>query len=161
MGNWDEPKSPRWWSLGLLQALIQPNGAQILKSMALRHTYNMYEKAFMIGIVSRSKFVSSKAIYQQKSVLEVFQDGNREWLMLLACVCADSTALSPGLLSASQNGTVQSAWVDSIQANEHSILFLTITISLEDKWARPGMVGAGFQPRNWAQSFAPVGDYWS
>ncbi len=86
-----------------------------------RHIYNMDEKGFMLGIVGRSKRVFSKAMYKQKRVRESLQDGNREWITLLATVCADGTALSPGIIFQSANSTLQSSWVDSIKPGKHSV----------------------------------------
>ncbi len=74
-----------------------------------RQIYNIDKKGFMIGIVGRSKRVFSKAMYTQKRVRESLQDSNREWVTLLATVCADSTVLSLGLLFSSANSTLQSA----------------------------------------------------
>ena len=51
------------------------------------HTYNMDEKGFMIGVVGRSKRIFSKRMYERKQVTASLQDGNREWITLLACVC--------------------------------------------------------------------------
>ncbi len=86
-----------------------------------RYIYNMDKKGFMLGIVGRSKRVFSKAMYKQKRVRESLQDGNREWITLLATVCANGTALSPGIIFQSANSTLQSSWVDSIKPREHSV----------------------------------------
>ena len=67
-------------------------------NVELRHTYNMDEKGFMIGIIGRSKRVFSKRQWKKKEVRTLFQDGNREWITLMACVCADGEALPPGLI---------------------------------------------------------------
>jgi tRNA(Leu) C34 or U34 (ribose-2'-O)-methylase TrmL len=48
------------------------------------------------------------------------QDGNREWITTVACICADRSALPPVLLFASSNSTLQSTWVKDIKATKHS-----------------------------------------
>jgi len=48
-------------------------------------TYNMDEKGFMIGVVGRSKRIFSKRKWEKKKVRASLQDGNREWITLLAC----------------------------------------------------------------------------
>lgn len=83
--------------------------------------YNMDEKGFLTGIIGRSKRVFSKAIWERKQVREATQDGSRDWITLLACVCADGSALSPALLFTSQNSSIQSSWVDSIEAGKHQV----------------------------------------
>ncbi|KAF2849415.1 hypothetical protein T440DRAFT_399091, partial [Plenodomus tracheiphilus IPT5] len=58
-----------------------------------RHTYNMDEKGFLLGVVTRSKRVFSRRLYQEGRLRSIIQDGSREWITLLACICADGTAL--------------------------------------------------------------------
>lgn len=43
------------------------------------------------------------------------QDGDREWIMFLACTCADGAALPPGLIYPAKGNNVQSSWVESIE----------------------------------------------
>jgi hypothetical protein len=50
-----------------------------------RNTYNMAEKGFFIGITNRSKRVFTKTIWASKERTAAIQDGNREWITLLAC----------------------------------------------------------------------------
>ena len=85
------------------------------------HTYNMDEKGFAIGVLGRTKRVFSRRQYEKKEVRQARQDGSREWVSLLACICADGTAVPPGLIFASKNSTIQSRWVVDIQAGKHSI----------------------------------------
>jgi hypothetical protein len=73
-----------------------------------RHTYNMDEKGFMIGVVGRSKRVFSKNSFVKKRVRAATQDGSREWITVLASVCADGSALPPGLIyQAAQSGALR------------------------------------------------------
>jgi hypothetical protein len=62
-----------------------------------RNTYNMDEKGFFVSRTTRSKRVFSKASLAQKERTAALQDGNREWVTLLACVCACGEALPPAL----------------------------------------------------------------
>ena len=89
-----------------------------------RHTYNMDEKGFMIGIVGRSKKIFSRRMWEKKEVRASLQDGNCAWITLLACICADGSALPPSLIYQAANKGIQSSWVDDIQAGEHSV-FIT------------------------------------
>jgi hypothetical protein len=86
-----------------------------------RHTYNMDEKGFLTGVIGRSKRIFSKAMWDRGEVKSALQDGNREWMTILACVCADRTALPPGLLFAAANNALQSAWVEDIEAGKHEV----------------------------------------
>jgi hypothetical protein len=83
--------------------------------------YNMDEKGFMIGVTGRSKRVFDKGLYGQKGVTAAVQDGNREWVTVIACVCSDGQALPPSLIFESANNTIQSSWVASIEQDQHSV----------------------------------------
>jgi hypothetical protein len=73
------------------------------------HSYNMDEKGFLIGVLGRTKRIFSKAMWDSKEVRAALQDRNREWITLLACVCANGSALPPGLLFAATNKALQSS----------------------------------------------------
>jgi hypothetical protein len=62
------------------------------------HIFNMDEKGFALGVTGRSKRVFDKRIYDRKGVTAAIQDGSREWITVLACVCSDGTALSLSLI---------------------------------------------------------------
>ena len=85
------------------------------------HTYNMDEKGFMIGVTSRTKHVFSRRMWEKKEVKATIQDGNRAWITLIACVCADGSPLPPSLLYESANSTIQSGWVQQIKPGEHNV----------------------------------------
>ena len=86
--------------------------------------YNMDEKGFLIGIVGTSKRVFSKRQWDKKEVRASLQDGSRELLTLLACICADGSSLPPGLIYASARGAIRSNWVEGIAVGEHDV-FIT------------------------------------
>jgi hypothetical protein len=85
-----------------------------------RNTYNMDEKGFAIGLTKRTKRVFSKAIWEAKLRTAAIQDGNREWITLIACVCADGSALPPALVYEGKSG-IQSSWVEGIEAGQHDV----------------------------------------
>jgi hypothetical protein len=86
-----------------------------------RHTYNMDEKGFLIGVIGRSKRIFSKAMWDRGEVTAALQDGNREWITLLACACADGSVLPPALLFAAANKAIQSALVEDIESGKHDV----------------------------------------
>lgn len=90
-------------------------------SLEPEHTYNMDEKGFAIGVLGRSKRIFSRRQYEKKEVRQARQDGSREWVSLLAAICADGTALPPGIIFSSKNSTIQSQWVADINPENHSI----------------------------------------
>lgn len=51
------------------------------------------------------------------------QDGSREWITVLATICADGTALSPALIYKAASGDLQDTWLDDFRADEHDCYF--------------------------------------
>jgi transposase-like protein len=92
------------------------------------NTYNMNEKGFMIGVTTRPKRVFSRRQWERKEVRAALQDGSREWVTLLATVCADGTALPPGIIYQSDNSTLQAPWVAEINTQKHNC-FISSSLS--------------------------------
>ena len=77
----------------------------------LQHIYNMDEKGFLIGILSKMKRIFSRRRYKEGSIKQIIQDGNREWITTIAAICADGSALSPGLIYQATTGLIQDSWL--------------------------------------------------
>jgi hypothetical protein len=92
-----------------------------------RNTYNMDEKSFFVGITICSKRVFSKTLWQAKLRTAAIQDGDREWITLLACVCGNGEALPPALIYDRKAG-LQSSWVEDVRVGKHQV-FLTNSLS--------------------------------
>jgi hypothetical protein len=73
-----------------------------------KNVYNMNEKGFLIGTTVGSKRVFSKAIWQRGQVRVALQDGSREWITTLACICADGSFLPPAIIFAGK-GALESS----------------------------------------------------
>jgi hypothetical protein len=84
------------------------------------NVYNMDEKGFLIGITGRSKRVFSKALWARKEVTAALQDGSKEWITVLACICADGVALPPALIYEGKTG-LQSSWVEDVEVGKHPV----------------------------------------
>ena len=80
--------------------------------------YNMDEKGCMLGILTRSKRVFSRRLYEEGKIKAHIQDGNREWIMLLACICADGSALAPALIYQSTSGSIQDTWLQAMRPED-------------------------------------------
>jgi hypothetical protein len=79
--------------------------------------YNMDEKGFLIGLLQKGHRVFSKAAYEQ-GYKQFLQDGNREWITTVACICADGTALPPALIYAAKSGNLQDSWLQDFEAEK-------------------------------------------
>jgi hypothetical protein len=85
----------------------------------------MDEKGFMIGVTGRSKRVFDKLLFRQRQFKQSLHDGNREWVTLLATICADGSHLPPGIIFPATGRAVQASWVHSINPGKQSIHFTT------------------------------------
>jgi hypothetical protein len=73
------------------------------------HIFNIDEKAFQLRRVGRTKRVFDKRLWDQKGVRQALEDGSSEWITVMACICSDSSVLSPSLIFQGSNGAVQSS----------------------------------------------------
>jgi hypothetical protein len=89
------------------------------------NTYNMDEKGFAIGVTGKTKRIFDKVLYHQKQFRQSIHDGNREWVTLLATVCADGSVLPPCIIYPAAGRAVQASWVAPINPKKHDIFFTT------------------------------------
>jgi hypothetical protein len=92
-------------------------------SIELRHTYNIDEKGFLLGVVTKSKRVFSKSVYERGKLRLYIQDGNREWITLVACICADGSHLEPALIYQSDSGSLQDTWLQALDPENQQVQF--------------------------------------
>lgn len=62
----------------------------------------------------------TKKAYDSGRVRYVAQDGSREFISLLAGICADGTALPPALIYQGASGDLQNTWVQDLQEGEQA-----------------------------------------
>jgi hypothetical protein len=77
--------------------------------------YNMDEKGLLMGKTSRTHRIFNRAMWDRGELQAAIKDGSREWVTILATICADGTALDPSLIYASEASTIQSSWVKDIE----------------------------------------------
>jgi hypothetical protein len=65
-----------------------------------RNIYNMDEKGFAVRLTSKTKRVFSKVLYEEKKKTAGMQDGSREWITILGCICADGSEIDPAVIFA-------------------------------------------------------------
>jgi hypothetical protein len=93
-----------------------------------RHTYNIDEKGFMIGVTGSSKRIFSRRLWEEKEFTASLQDSSPEWITLLAAICADGGAPPPGLIYQAAKGNIQSSWAEDINVGKHQI-FVSSSLS--------------------------------
>jgi hypothetical protein len=65
-----------------------------------RDIYNMDKKGFAVRLTSKTKLVFSKVLYEEKKKTAGMQDGSREWITNLGCICADRSKIDPAVIFA-------------------------------------------------------------
>jgi hypothetical protein len=64
-----------------------------------------------------------KALIQQQRLLGTGQDGSREWITLIATICADGSSLPPALIYKAVSGDLQDSWLQDYDPQEHACWF--------------------------------------
>jgi hypothetical protein len=93
-----------------------------------QHIYNMDEKGCLLGITSRSKRIFDRPLYESKAVRQAIQDSSREWISIIACICADGSALDPALIYQATSTDIQSSWIEDLNPQHHQV-FITVSES--------------------------------
>jgi hypothetical protein len=82
--------------------------------------YNWNEKGFLIGLAQSLKRIITKKVYDSGRVTANAQDGSREFISLLASICADGTALLPALIYKGASGDLQDTWLEDLNKKQHA-----------------------------------------
>jgi len=85
--------------------------------------YNMDEKGFLLGRLNEVRRIFSQDLKGSGNLLGAVQDGSRDWLTVVATICADGTALAPLLIYQSKAGTVQDSWRKDFNPEGHDCFF--------------------------------------
>jgi hypothetical protein len=85
--------------------------------------YNMDEKGFMLGVTTKTKRIFTRRKYEQGGYKQHLQDGNREWITTIGCICANGTALSPALIYMSKSGLLQDSWLQDFDPRTQRCYF--------------------------------------
>jgi hypothetical protein len=85
--------------------------------------YNMDERGFLLGRLNKVRRIFSKDLKGSGKLLGAAQDGSRDWLTVVAAICADGTALAPLLIYQSEAGNIQDSWLTDFNAEEQDCFF--------------------------------------
>jgi DDE superfamily endonuclease len=80
--------------------------------------YNFDEKGFVIGLGSASKRIMARQALESGRILGASQDGSREFISLIASICADGTYLPPTLIYKGQSHDIQDTWLEEFSESE-------------------------------------------
>ncbi|KAF2839623.1 DDE-domain-containing protein [Patellaria atrata CBS 101060] len=74
-------------------------------------------------MLKKSRRIYSKAAFESGRVKGIAQDGNREWITVQATICADGTAIPPGIIYPSVSGAIQDTWSKGYRPEEQESFF--------------------------------------
>lgn len=57
------------------------------------------------------------------------QDSSREWITLIATICADGSHLSPSLIYPAASGNLQDSWLQDFKPDGHPCFFTSLVTS--------------------------------
>lgn len=88
-----------------------------------QNVYNFDEKGFLLGICRAMKRIIPIKQLQSKKSLGSNQDGSREFISLLATICADGTALPPALIYQGNSYDLQDTWLEDYDHSSEEAYF--------------------------------------
>ena len=80
--------------------------------------YNWDEKGFLIGLACALKRIFSIHALKSGKLMGAAQDGCREFISLLACICADGTKLPSTLTYKGESHDLLSSWVEDFNEGD-------------------------------------------
>jgi DDE superfamily endonuclease len=82
--------------------------------------YNWDEKGFLIGLARTLKRIMTKKMYDSGRITAAKQDGLREFISLLASICANGTKLPPALIYKGASGDLQDTWLEDLDKKDQA-----------------------------------------
>ncbi len=83
----------------------------------------MDEKGFLLGLLQKTRRVFSLKHLDSGKLLSADQDGNREWITLIATICMDMTYIPPSIIYQAISGNIQDSWLTEYDPKEQSCFF--------------------------------------
>lgn len=90
------------------------------------NTYNMDEKGFLPGILTMMERIFTKELWENGFLKGAGTDGNREWITVLAAICADGSWVPPALIYPAKNEAIMDSWLQDFDP-EHDKCYFTST----------------------------------
>jgi hypothetical protein len=87
--------------------------------------HNFDEKGFLLGLCHSMKRILGINQLKSKKIIGASQDGSREFVSLLACICADGTAIPPALIYQGTSGDLQDTWLEDFDHSSDQAYFAT------------------------------------
>ncbi|EDN03640.1 predicted protein [Histoplasma mississippiense (nom. inval.)] len=88
-----------------------------------QNTYNFDEKGFLLGLLRTLKRIVSIEALKRKHTIGAVQDGSREFIFLLAGICADGTTIPPALIYRGESRDMQDTWLEDFDPKKDQAYF--------------------------------------
>src|SRR5438045_9631503 len=72
---------------------------------------------------NKMKRIFFQSLYKEGAIKQLIQDGNRKWITTIACIYADGTSLSPGLIYQATSGNMQDTCLQDFDPMQHQCFF--------------------------------------
>jgi hypothetical protein len=89
-------------------------------NITAENMYNWDEKGFLLGLAQTTKRIMSLGAKKRGQIMGASQDGSREFLTFLACICADGTKLPPGLIYQGDSYDLLDSWVEEFEVGDEA-----------------------------------------
>ena len=80
--------------------------------------YNVNEKGFLIGQASASKCIMTRTAFESGRILGARQDGSREFISLIAYICANQTAILLCLIYKGESHDLMDSWIEYLHEKD-------------------------------------------
>jgi hypothetical protein len=111
-------RADNWWLINNYFNLVQEKWKE--HDYLPKNIYNMDEKGFLIGVLKKTRRIFTRSWKKQGKLQGAAQDGNRSWITLIACICADGTSLPPALIYQASSGDIQDSWLEDYQPDDEA-----------------------------------------
>lgn len=93
---------------------MKPQLEEKIKKYRIKHTniYNFDEKGFLLGICRTTKRILPIDHLKKQKTLGSSQDGSREFISLIATICADGSAIPPALIYQGESHDLRDSWLE-------------------------------------------------
>ena len=78
----------------------------------------MDEKGFILGQASATKRTMTREALETGQIVGASQDGSREFISILAGICADGSHLPPTLIYRGDSHDLRSSWVEDVDSSD-------------------------------------------
>jgi hypothetical protein len=99
-------------------------GAKIEEyNLTPENIYNMDEKGFMLGACQKGRRILCRETYKDKKLVTAGHDGSRQWVTIIATICADGTAVQPAIIYKSGSGNIMESWLEDFNLDDDEASF--------------------------------------